>query len=122
MLNERCRVFLDLAEILADNNADAKMSYITWIIIILIVISIIVTVTEVGLRFGMLSQAKGREGGGAGNVIGGDGRLDLRSLERRGAAGNVTLEDLRLWSALLSEKEKAAVCGGEYVGTTFQGV
>lgn len=122
VLNERCRVFLDLAEILADNNADAKMSYITWIIIILIVISIIVTVTEVGLRFGMLSQAKGREGGGAGNVIGGDGRLDLRSLERRAAAGNVTLEDLRLWSALLSEKEKAAVCGGEYVGRTFGGV
>ncbi|KAK0746394.1 hypothetical protein B0T18DRAFT_411540 [Schizothecium vesticola] len=121
VLNERCRVFLDLAEILADNNADAKMSYITWIIIILIVISIIVTVTEVGLRFGMLSQAKGREGGGAGNVIGG-GRLDLRSLERLGAAANVTLDDLRLWSALLNEQEKAAVCGGEFVGRTFAGV
>jgi hypothetical protein len=121
VLNERCRVFLDLAEILADNNADAKMSYITWIIIILIVISIIVTVTEVGLRFGMLSQAKGREGGGAGNVIGGD-RLDLRSLERLGATANVTLDDLRLWSALLSEQEKAAVCGGEFVGRTFGGV
>ena len=123
VLNERCRVFLDLAEILADNNAHAKMSYITWIIIILIVISIIVTVTEVGLRFGMLSQAKGREGGGAGNVIGGGGaRLDLRSLERLGAAANVTLDDLRLWSALLSEQEKAAVCGGEFVGRTFGGV
>src|ERR1051325_4743748 len=58
VLNERCRVFLDLAEILADSVADSKMSYITWIIIILIVISIIVTVTEVGLRFGMLSKNK----------------------------------------------------------------
>ncbi|RQM05879.1 hypothetical protein DH86_00002194, partial [Scytalidium sp. 3C] len=46
VLNERCRVFLDLAEILSDNIADAKMSNITWIIIILIIISIAVTVTE----------------------------------------------------------------------------
>ncbi|EHL02171.1 putative Sad1-interacting factor 3 [Glarea lozoyensis 74030] len=46
VLNERCRVFLDLAEILSDSVADTKMSTITWIIIILIVISIAVTVTE----------------------------------------------------------------------------
>ncbi|PNY22534.1 Sad1-interacting factor 3 [Tolypocladium capitatum] len=56
VLNERCRVFLDLAEILSDSVADAKMSAITWIIIILIIVSILVTVTEVGLRFGMLSK------------------------------------------------------------------
>ncbi|RSL85979.1 hypothetical protein CEP51_003060 [Fusarium floridanum] len=59
VLNERCRVFLDLAEILSDSIATAKMSYITWIIIVLIVISIMVTVTEVAIRFGMLSKAKG---------------------------------------------------------------
>ncbi|UKZ75900.1 hypothetical protein TrVFT333_003596 [Trichoderma virens FT-333] len=58
VLNERCRVFLDLAEILSDSDADAKMSYITWIIIALIVLSILVTVTEVGLRFGMLEKSK----------------------------------------------------------------
>ncbi|RFU78878.1 sporulation rmd8 [Trichoderma arundinaceum] len=58
VLNERCRVFLDLAEILADSDADAKMSYITWIIIALIVLSILVTVTEVGLRFAMLERSK----------------------------------------------------------------
>ncbi|PTB65961.1 DUF155-domain-containing protein [Trichoderma citrinoviride] len=58
VLNERCRVFLDLAEILSDSDADAKMSYITWIIIALIVLSILVTVTEVGLRFGMLQKNK----------------------------------------------------------------
>lgn len=66
VLNERCRVFLDLAEILSDSVADAKMSAITWIIIILIVVSILVTATEVGLRFGMLSKsldkAKARAG------------------------------------------------------------
>lgn len=62
VLNERCRVFLDLAEILSDSIADSKMSAITWIIIILIVISILVTVTEVGLRFAMLERTK-REGG-----------------------------------------------------------
>ncbi|KAK4158813.1 hypothetical protein QBC43DRAFT_139494 [Cladorrhinum sp. PSN259] len=138
VLNERCRVFLDLAEILADSVADSKMSYITWIIIILIVISIIVTVTEVGLRFVILSREKskwdgpdmpgGAPGGGKspGNVIGGgDGngneRVDM--LLRRGLEeGNITLEDLRSWSAGWSEKEREAVCGGEIVGRTFAGV
>ncbi|POR32252.1 Sad1-interacting factor 3 [Tolypocladium paradoxum] len=62
VLNERCRVFLDLAEILSDSVADAKMSAITWIIIILIIVSILVTVTEVGLRFGMLSKNSGKSG------------------------------------------------------------
>ncbi|PGH01830.1 hypothetical protein GX51_05010 [Blastomyces parvus] len=55
VLNERCRVFLDLAEILSDSIADSQMSRQTWIIIILIAISIIVTISEVILRFGMLS-------------------------------------------------------------------
>lgn len=58
VLNERCRVFLDLAEILSDSVNDSKMSSITWIIIILILVSILVTVTEVGLRFVMLERSK----------------------------------------------------------------
>ncbi|KAK3328908.1 hypothetical protein B0H66DRAFT_6311 [Apodospora peruviana] len=134
VLNERCRVFLDLATILSDSVADAKMSYITWIIIILIVISIIVTVTEVVMRFSILSNEKGKNGGAngrPGNVIGGgdgDGtegsRIDLRSLslQERLNVANITLDDLRLWSAALGEQEKAAVCGREYVGRTFAGV
>ena len=56
MLNERCRVFLDLAEILSDSIADQKMSRITYIIIILIIISICVTCSEVLLRFVILSS------------------------------------------------------------------
>ncbi|KAL7961156.1 hypothetical protein V8C34DRAFT_274863 [Trichoderma compactum] len=67
VLNERCRVFLDLAEILSDSDADAKMSYITWIIIALIVLSILVTVTEVGLRFGMLEKSKRNDEQGGNN-------------------------------------------------------
>ncbi|KZF24343.1 DUF155-domain-containing protein [Xylona heveae TC161] len=55
VLNERCRVFLDLAAILTDAIADKKMSRLTWIIIVLIVISIGVTCSEVLIRFGMLS-------------------------------------------------------------------
>ncbi|QKX55629.1 uncharacterized protein TRUGW13939_02726 [Talaromyces rugulosus] len=55
VLNERCRVFLDLTEILSDSIADNNESHQTWIIIILIVISIIVTTGEVILRFGLLS-------------------------------------------------------------------
>ncbi|XHG01138.1 hypothetical protein AWENTII_004539 [Aspergillus wentii] len=55
VLNERCRVFLDLAEILSDSIADNKTSHQTWIIIVLIIISILVTCSEVFLRFGLLS-------------------------------------------------------------------
>ncbi|KAI9682229.1 MAG: hypothetical protein M1817_000283 [Caeruleum heppii] len=55
VLNERCRVFLDLAEILSDSIADQKMSRITYIIILLILLSILVTCSEVFLRFGILS-------------------------------------------------------------------
>ncbi|KAK4147832.1 uncharacterized protein C8A04DRAFT_8741 [Dichotomopilus funicola] len=127
VLNERCRVFLDLADILADSVADSKMSNITWIIIILIVISIIVTVTEVGLRFGMLSKEKSREGvgllgigaGGSGDGEGDNSQLDLRWLREK---KNVTIEELRLWSRALNERERAAVCGADVVGTTFAGV
>lgn len=133
VLNERCRVFLDLAEILADSVADSKMSYITWIIIILIIISIIVTVTEVGLRFSMLSKNKsvgdGADsgappvGGGLGNVIGGgDGQSHVELLRRSLAARNITPDDLRLWSSVLNEHEKKIVCGGDTVGTTYAGV
>jgi len=60
VLNERCRVFLDLAEILSDSIADVKMTRITWIIIILIILSILVTCTEVFLRFGILAAGKGK--------------------------------------------------------------
>ncbi|RAL04015.1 RMD1 family protein [Aspergillus ibericus CBS 121593] len=60
VLNERCRVFLDLAEILSDSIADNRTSHQTWIIIVLIIISILVTTSEVFLRFGLLSA---REGG-----------------------------------------------------------
>lgn len=63
VLNERCRVFLDLAEILSDSVNDAKMSSITWIVIILILVSILVTVTEVGLRFAMLERSNNRDDG-----------------------------------------------------------
>jgi hypothetical protein len=73
VLNERCRVFLDLTEILsdsiADNNESRKPYFFrflffyktnesdqTWIIIILIIISILITTGEVILRFGLLSS------------------------------------------------------------------
>ncbi|KKK24791.1 hypothetical protein P175DRAFT_0497385 [Aspergillus ochraceoroseus IBT 24754] len=59
VLNERCRVFLDLAEILSDSIADSKTSHQTWIIIVLILISIVITTSEVFLRFGILSAEKG---------------------------------------------------------------
>jgi uncharacterized Rmd1/YagE family protein len=67
ILNERCRVFLDLAEILSDSVADVKMTRITWIIIVLIVLSIMVTCLEVIIRFALLaSSGKNKEGGDMG--------------------------------------------------------
>jgi len=69
VLNERCRVFLDLAEILSDSIADKKMTKITWIIIILIIVSILVTCSEVFLRFGILSKDKNKPDAGA-NLFG----------------------------------------------------
>lgn len=105
------------------------MSYITWIIIILIVISIMVTVTEVLLRFAILSNEKAKDGANSpANVIGGGdlltahNRIDLRSLESKLANANLTLDDLRLWSAAMNEQEKKAICGAEIVGTTFKGL
>ncbi|KAJ5919437.1 hypothetical protein N7466_010380 [Penicillium verhagenii] len=59
VLNERCRVFLDLAEILSDSIADNRTSHQTWIIIVLIVISILVTLSEAFLRFGLLHAREG---------------------------------------------------------------
>lgn len=61
VLNERCQVFLDLAEILSESIAESKMTRITWIIIVLIVISILVTCTEVFLRFAILASGKGKK-------------------------------------------------------------
>lgn len=140
VLNERCRVFLDLAEILSDTVADAKMSAITWIVIVLIVISIIVTVTEVGLRFGILQKSKTSNGvndsravvpGGGGvvlegSVVQGDGTkvevFKRGSMEWKLAQANITVDELRVWTAALSDSEKGAVCGGDIVGRTYAGV
>lgn len=80
VLNERCRVFLDLAEILSDSIADTKMSTITWIIIVLIVVSIAVTVTEVGLRFGILER--GRSNGKVGALVLGGKEWGERNFSR----------------------------------------
>lgn len=117
VLNERCRVFLDLAEILSDSVADAKMSSITWIIIILIVVSILVTVTEVTLRFGILEKERGKKGVGDEG-----GQPELKSdLLGRLRDANISLDELRIWGQGLSEPEKGAVCGSTYVGRTFAG-
>ncbi|OAA68208.1 copper-transporting ATPase 2 [Niveomyces insectorum RCEF 264] len=142
VLNERCRVFLDLAEILADSVADAKMSYITWIIIILIVVSILVTVTEVVLRFGMLEKGKSTgldtpsnssSGTGSGSwpyLLNSNGPASPPVLQVQGAtrdrssstAPPTTLEELRARVAQLEAQERAAVCGYDIVGRTFAGV
>ena len=53
-LNERCRVFLDLAEMLSQDVGERKMGRLSWAVIGLIAVSIFVTTLEVFLRFGLL--------------------------------------------------------------------
>lgn len=84
VLNERCQVFLDLGEILSDSISDKKMTRITWIIIVLIVISICVTCLEVLLRFAILS-AKGKAN--AGEVVVRSAGKGLRGLSPPSYAG-----------------------------------
>lgn len=132
VLNERCRVFLDLAEILSDTVADAKMSVITWIVIVLIVISICVTLSEVFLRFAILQKSSGKdqEGGKNKTLGGGSGIMDGRgaievyrpgSVEWKLARADITLDEFRDWIAV-HEQERGTVCGSEVVGRTFAGV
>jgi hypothetical protein len=98
-LNERCRVFLDLAEVLSDSIADTKMSTITWIVIILIVISIAVTLTEVGLRFAILEREAHGHGGAGATLM----------------ARNWTRFDF-------DAPQLEAICGKEIIDTTFSGL
>lgn len=86
------------------------MSAITWIIIILIVVSILVTVTEVGLRFGILT----RDRNSGNNVAIPEGWVAVRS--------NATLEELRSWGVNLNQEDKVALCGADYIGTTYAGI
>jgi hypothetical protein len=83
VLNERCQVFLDLGEILSDSISDRKMTKITWIIIVLIVLSICITCLEVLLRFAILKS----RGKGVVDVNGMGGMEELRGLGKVGLAG-----------------------------------
>jgi hypothetical protein len=108
VLNERCRVFLELAEILSDSIADTKMSNITWIVIVLILISIVVTVSEVGLRFGLLQ--KERDKGGPGVCA-----LARLGVATRGGPANIT----RIREAL-TDSDMQQLCGMPIIGKTFK--
>lgn len=117
---------------LSDSVADTKMSHITWIIIILIMVSIVVTISEVILRFAMLEKNKNRDSavgdvtGSAGSVgeVGGAGVgvLSIGAESTGGVRGDV-LEDvkrlvegmgadeLRRWRAVLSAEQMEGICG-----------
>lgn len=56
VLNERCKVFLELADIIADSIAEFNMSRITWVIIILITLSVGVSLLEIAVRFTILRK------------------------------------------------------------------
>lgn len=141
VLNERCRVFLDLSEILSDSIADSKMSLITWIIIVLIVISIVIEAFEIVLRTSILKR------GGATPpplLVTGLPPNDTTTLFTSAAAtttttttttvprireqlaivrqslarelpDNVSLDDLRRWARLLADSEGEHVCGQDFI-------
>lgn len=56
VLNERQSVFLELTSILSDSIAEFNMDRITIVVIWLIVLSICVSLTEIGVRFFLLSR------------------------------------------------------------------
>lgn len=55
-LNQRCQVVFDLLDILSESISDSNMHRITWIVIIMILISVFVTSLEVTLRFILLKR------------------------------------------------------------------
>lgn len=89
------------------------MSTMTWIIIVLIVISIGVTVSEVGLRFALLEKEKGK-----GRVV--NSRL-LLTANRVTGGGIGTPQVANVTSARqgISADEVSALCGMDIVGKTF---
>jgi len=91
------------------------MSTITWIIIVLIVISIGVTVSEVGLRFALLEKEKGK-----GRVV--NSRLLLT--ENPVIDGGIGLPVVKMENVSgiqqgISADEVSALCGMDIVGKTF---
>lgn len=115
---------------LSDSVADTKMSHITWIIIILIGVSIVVTVTEVVLRFVMLEKSKDPPivaGNATAVDVGAPGAAEVLSLgaESTGGVRDEVLsdvkrlvegmgpEELRRWRAVLSAEQMEGICGGE---------
>lgn len=68
------------------------MSTITWIIIVLIVVSIAVTVTEVGLRFGMLEKGKSARGKLVGEVGMSFKRVDFNAAQLEAICGAQIVE------------------------------
>lgn len=110
---------------LSDSVADSKMSYITWIIIILIAVSIVVTVSEVVLRFAMLQKSKGEGEVGEVNLIESPvPELSATTVAENGVREDVLgdvkklvegmeMDELRRWRAVLSAEQMEGICGGE---------
>jgi hypothetical protein len=85
------------------------MSTITWIIIVLIVISIGVTVSEVALRFALLEKEKGK-----GRVVG----HQLAAVKPL-MDGVISGKNITTVRQGLSAEEVEALCGMDIVGKTF---
>lgn len=56
VINDRCKVFLEFTDVIAESIAENNMTKITWIIIIIIVISLMVSCLEIFIRYLILSR------------------------------------------------------------------
>lgn len=90
------------------------MSTITWIIIVLIVISIGVTVSEVGLRFALLEKEKGK-----GRVLGPTVAVAGNLVTEGGIGTPPALVNVSGVRQGLNADEVNALCGMDIVGKTF---
>lgn len=61
VLNERCSVFLEFTSVLADTVAEFNMDRITVIVIVLIIVSICVSLTEIAERYLLISGRNAEE-------------------------------------------------------------
>ena len=58
VINNKCKLFLDFADVIADSIAERNMSKITWIIIIIIFISLFVSCLEIIVRYYIILKQK----------------------------------------------------------------
>lgn len=56
VINDRCKVFLEFINVISDSIAESNMNKITWIIIVIIAISLLVSCLEIFIRYRIINK------------------------------------------------------------------